>query len=507
MIKKVTKPPIQKNSAAKKKPKKQVERPIDCDKTLSITESLINHFSSDNALFNCGGKAYCEINNNGKREIVEVKSKEFSEVLEHYAYTFNNRKEILKKSQIDHIVSVLSAKARFEGASKKIEIRSCLRKSAVYIDLADGCGQIKVTSKSWRIINPQRVKFATRPKALPFPIPEGDEDDIALLDKYLPKKSVKLIVAFIAHCLIAEPPFAVLAIQGEQGSGKTTVSKIIRDLVDPHEIPLTRINKEDNLHTNAIDNQIICIDNASDLSDRMSDTLCRITTGAGFTKRKNYSDTDEVAIQIARPFLLNGISSIISKPDLGDRSIIVNTTRLNSKRYLSSVMSQFDADKSKIFGAILCGISGYLKHRDDIEVDSGHRLIEFLRVGIALERTYGWPEGSFMKEFDAMKRNQVLQEYDCHSLVKGICKLLQGKGNKWSGSAEELILAIDDSSVSKCYSKEPDFPKNVAQLGKALLQLAPLLRDIGIEFSRSRSSTRREIVLTKTKLFDKMMNS
>jgi hypothetical protein len=240
----------------------------------------------------------------------------------------------------------------------------------------------------------------------------------------------------------------------------------------------------------------------------MSDTFCRITTGAGFTKRKLYSDADEVAIQIARPFLLNGISSIISRPDLGDRSIIVNTPKLKKRRSHDDVTSEFKSDKPKIFGAILCGISGYLKYKDDIEIDSGHRLFEFLRVGIALERTYGWPEGSFMQEFDAMKRNQVLQEYDCHSLVKGICKLIQGAGRKkWRGSAEELMSAIDFSSVSEGYSKEPDFPKNVAQLGKDLSRLTPLLRDIGIKFIRSRSSTRREIVLTKTELFDKMMKS
>lgn len=487
---------------------KKVTKPLTgCERRSLITESLMQNLSSDGALFHGGGKSYCEISINGRRKIVDVESKQFAEVLSHMAYTLNDEKAILTRSQIDHIVSVISAKARYDGKSRKVEIRSCLRKSGVYIDIGNGVKQIKVTKKSWRVLNLGSVKFATRPYALRFPIPKGDESDIELLGKYLPKKTFKLIVAFIAHCLIAEPPFSVLVIQGEQGSGKTTVSNIIRALIDPHRTPFTRIDKEDDLHVNAIGNQIICIDNASDLRASMSDTFCRITTGTGYTKRKLYSDTDEVAIQIARPFLLNGISNIISRPDLGDRAIIVSTTRLNSRGYLSSVMSQFKADKSKIFGAILSGISGYLRYKDDIEIDSGHRLFEFLRVGVALERTYGWPEGSFMREFDAMKRNQLLQEYDCHSLVKGIRKILQGTGREWRGSAEELMSAIDASSVNEGYSKEKDFPKSVAQLGKDLCRLAPLLRNIGIKYSRSRSSTRREIILKKTKLFDKMMES
>jgi energy-coupling factor transporter ATP-binding protein EcfA2 len=491
----------------KSKPSKKKEPSLSDVSGVSVEKFLIEHMVTKGKLFHCNGKAYARYCADKSHETLEVGSQRFSNLLKRLAYKRCNGNATLKNSQIEYITSMLTAKALYDCPSRKIEIRSCMRNGKVFIDMGDGIRQVKVSPDAWEIINTMPIIFITRPNAMRLPIPKGDEGDIGLFGKYLPKESSKLIITFIAHCLISKPPFAVLVIQGEQGSGKTTLSTMIRALIDPHKIPLTHITKEDDLQVNAISNQIICIDNASDLSDRMSDTFCRITTGTGFSRRKLYSDADEVANQIARPFLLNGISSVISMPDLGDRSIIVNTKKLKNRRTNDDVTSEFKSDMPMILGAILCGISGYLKHKDDIQIDSGHRLIEFLKVGIALERTYGWPDGSFMREFDAMKRNQVLQEYDCHSLVKGICKLLQGKGQKWRGSAEELMFSIDFSSAEEGYSKEPDFPKNVAQLGKDLSRLAPLLRDIGIKFTRSRSSTRREIALTKTELFDKMMKS
>lgn len=56
-------------------------------------------------------------------------------------------------------------------------------------------------------------------------------------------------------------------------------------------------------------------DNLSYLSSQLSDALCQISTGAGFTTRRLYSDAEEVVFEAMRPLLLNGIGGFMKRPD------------------------------------------------------------------------------------------------------------------------------------------------------------------------------------------------
>ena len=75
----------------------------------------------------------------------------------------------------------------------------------------------------------------------------------------------------------------------------------------------------------------VCLDNLSRLSMSLSDAICRLATGGGFSTRELYTDSDEILFNVMRPVIINGIEEIISRGDLLDRTIIFNLPRIEKR--------------------------------------------------------------------------------------------------------------------------------------------------------------------------------
>lgn len=109
---------------------------------------------------------------------------------------------------------------------------------------------------------------------------------------------------------------------GEQGSGKSTNSKIIKQLVDPSKVSLLSSPKDlEHAQMIADKHWVSAFDNISKIIEWFSDFLCRGVTGEGDMKRSLYTNDDEYIRSYRRCFVLNGIGSSMWRPDLLDRSI------------------------------------------------------------------------------------------------------------------------------------------------------------------------------------------
>ena len=71
-------------------------------------------------------------------------------------------------------------------------------------------------------------------------------------------------------------------------------------------------------------NRVLSFDNLSGLSDRDSDTLCKVATGAGFATRQLNADFEEVRIEVRRPVILNGIDNLATRQNAIDRAIVLS---------------------------------------------------------------------------------------------------------------------------------------------------------------------------------------
>src|SRR5207237_9841315 len=134
--------------------------------------------------------------------------------------------------------------------------------------------------------------------------------------------------------------------QGGQGSAKSTLSRVVRALVDPSVAPLRAAPKEErDLLIAATNGWVLAYDNASRLPDWFSDALCRIATGGGFSTRELYTDREEIIFDAQRPIILNGIGDLVVRHDLRDRAIILHLPPVpdDKRRDEATFWRDFDA--------------------------------------------------------------------------------------------------------------------------------------------------------------------
>jgi uridine kinase len=139
------------------------------------------------------------------------------------------------------------------------------------------------------------------------------------------KDAKVLLVSFLLSVFLPRGSFPILALSGGQGSGQTTLTRRIQALVDPNQAPARqRPRSEDDLIIASANGAILAFDNLSNIDSDLSDALCRLATGAGFTKRRLYSDADEIIVEVRRPVIINGIADLVRMPDLADRALFID---------------------------------------------------------------------------------------------------------------------------------------------------------------------------------------
>ena len=281
----------------------------------------------------------------------------------------------------------------------------------IYLDLSDAEWRaVEVDKTGWRIVDRPDVRFRRSPdmRALPEPETDGSVDGLRRLAQYSARRRKDdgdfiLAIAFVLACLRARGPYPVMAIGGEQGSAKSTRSALLRSVVDPRHPRLRTLPRDERDLVVAARNQhVLAFDNVSGLRPWLSDALCRIASGAGFSTRELYTDAEEVVFSGARPIILNGIEEIVERPDLAERSAFSTCEPIGRKNRKSEeeVWASFAAAHASVLGALLDAVATGLKRFPEIRPPDLPRMADFAHWVIACEPAL-WKEGDFLRAYNA----------------------------------------------------------------------------------------------------------
>ena len=123
-------------------------------------------------------------------------------------------------------------------------------------------------------------------------------------------------VYYISLYFPASVPKPILVAHGEQGSAKSTLQEFIKELVDPcGALTLSFPKNDETLVQQLSHNYVAYYDNISNLDQWTSDNLCRAVTGSGLSKRRLYTDGEDVIYRFRRCVGINGINIAATKPD------------------------------------------------------------------------------------------------------------------------------------------------------------------------------------------------
>jgi hypothetical protein len=366
-------------------------------------QRIISLFDGIELFHTANGESFVEIHVNGHLETWPLNSKP---VREYISRSFFERHNTAPGSQsLQDALGVVDGRAHYGSPQKEVSIRLAKKDDCVFLDLCNDDWEIvKITSQGWEIAKDSPVRFrrSSSMKSLPNPVTGGKIEELKKLINVDSWNQWVLIVSWLVGALNPSGPYPILILQGEQGSAKSPTARILRALVDPSSAPMRALSRsERDLMVSANNGWILAFDNLSGISPWMSDALCRISTGGGFSVRKNYTDTDEVIFEAMRPVILNGIDQISNRHDLADRSLVVNLPRIpESKRKLEKdLWSSFDSAQPRILGGLLSAVSAGLKNYPNVQLRSYPRMADFAKWIIAAEPGLPWKQGYFLKYY------------------------------------------------------------------------------------------------------------
>ncbi len=444
---------------------------------------------------------YATVPNGNHDETYRIRSATFTRLLNHLHYQQKKRAPSAQVIQVAR--STFEGLAVFDNPVCDVFLRVAGDDSKILIDLCNDRWQvIEVSPAGYRVMDKSPVRFRRTRGMLPLPIPEpgGNLND---LRKYLNLGSdddFKLNLAWAISALRPGKPQPVLGYSGEQGTAKSTNSRILRSIIDPNEAEI-RSEPRDvrDLMISATNSWLIALDNLSYLPTWLSDALCRLSTGGGFSTRQLYADDDEILLSALRPVLVNGIGELAVRGDLIDRSILLTLPNISDEQRKTEreFWGEFQKERPRLFGALLDGLVCAMRNAPTLKPSRLPRMADFAVWAMASAPVLDSSPDEILEVYEMNRANANGLALESSALAVELQQWI-ATVSTWSGSAADLKNILDKRVIKGLETVKPfGWPNNPRALSVALRRLAPNLRAIGIEIVFDRTGGQRKIVISK----------
>jgi hypothetical protein len=444
---------------------------------------------------------YADVLVGGHRMTWQLSDVGFGEWLLHQF--FLERQKAPALAAMKSAIRSLSAHAVFNGEQREVYLRVAESGDRIYLDLGDAEGRaVEIDTDGWRVLGDPLVRFRRPPGMCPLPLPERG-GSIHQLRRFvnLGDNEFILFVAALLAAFHTGRPQPVLFLCGEEGAAKTTLARIHRLLIDPSDVPLRTLpTTARDLFIAAHNAYTLGFDNVSKIPAPISDALCQISSGSGFSTRRLYTDSAEFRVSGSRPVVLNGIANAITRPDLADREVVLNLSPVKQRRRESEFWEAFERERACILGALLDIVAHGLRKLSSVRLQSLPRLADFATWATACEGAYAEP-GFFMRAFETSATETIATviEQDCVATAVGSFMVDR---DHWQGTATELLHAVTGADRTEGQvTRWTDWPRDVARFGRRLRIVAASLRKAGVEVVFGKAPDRRQTrIITLSKV-------
>jgi hypothetical protein len=273
--------------------------------------------------------------------------------------------------------------------------------------------------------------------------------------------SVLLISLFIPNI-----PKPILILSGESGGAKTTTFNIIKRIVDPGSTDTIAFPKQINDLVQILDhNYVNCFDNVSSISEEVSDLICRVVTGAGYSKRALYTDDSDFIYKFKRFIGVNGINLATTRADFLDRSLIIKVKRIDDKfrKKEADIEKELERLRPYILGYIFDTLVKVLEYRDEHPnekiFENGYpRMADFAEWGEIIARCLGYKKNEFINAYYENINSQNDEVIESSPIAEAILLFVRDReaGYIWRGTPSKLHT---DLTRQKSFSNESQFCK------------------------------------------------
>lgn len=442
---------------------------------------------------------YAAVNLNNHREIRSLESKDFSVWLSGLYY--KEKDKPAKKESISQAISVLSAEAMYD-CDEAIPLSNRVAKSdnAFWYSLSNSKWQaVKITADGWKIENNPPILFRQYRHQMPQVVPKNNGEIHKIFNYLNIKKYHTLFLCWLVSCFVPDIPHAMPIFYGEKGAAKSTTCTLLKKLIDPSALETLTIQK--NARSMAVNLQqhwFLPFDNVSKISEETSDTLCRAITGGGIQQRKLFSDADDYIFTFKKCIAINGINNVVERPDLLDRAILIELSRISEdkRKELSEIQKEFSNDLPYILGGILDILSRAIQIHPEVKLDKLPRMADFACWGYAIGEALGNLGQVFLDEYQENYDAQNTEIIN-NNIVATLTVTFMENKNSWTGRISDLLNEFIAFAPSLGIStKEAGFPKQPNVLSRRLNELQSNLEKVNIKFKIDPKSDGSHIIIT-----------
>ena len=443
------------------------------------------------------GMAYAQVHIADHDEIIRVESSKFKRYLSRLFYDKNGNK-VVNAESITNAIQVIQAKAEYEGQTIPLSLRVAWHNGDIYYDLSNDRWQcIRISQQGWDVVNSTPVPMFVRYNQIPQADPDRNYEQ-NIFDRFLQLTNLKqdqdriLLKVYIVSLFIPDIPHAMLILHGEKGSAKSTLQTMIKLLVDPSKPTLLTIHSDRSEFIQQLaHNHIAYYDNVKYTPGWLSDEACKAVTGIGQSKRKLYTDDDEIVYEYKRCLGFNGINISLSEPDALDRSMMIELDRISkeNRRVESDIMAEFLRLRPQILGYILDILVKALQIKPTIRLSDLPRMADSALWGEAIARAMGYNDLEFIQAYYVNIGKQNIEAIEANPLGLAIAKFFTDN-QELIGSPQEILDAMESVAVeNRINTNHKLWPKAANSVTKRLNQIrSNLLEGLGISVTIDRDT-------------------
>jgi energy-coupling factor transporter ATP-binding protein EcfA2 len=362
------------------------------------------------------------------------------------------------------------------AAPERLYLRVAEADGALWVDLGDPAVTVaRVTAAGWQIAQSVPVLFhrTALTGVLPTPADRGDLAGLWRLVNVAPEYRPVLAACLVA-ALFPDLAHPVVALLGEQGTGKTTASRLLAGLLDPSPAQTRKAPRDvEGWVTAAAGSWLVALDNLSTIQDWLSDALCRAVTGDADVRRRLYTDGDLAVFAFRRVVIVNGIDLGAVRDDLADRLVAVHLTPISERdRMLDADLARaWQAEHPAILAGLLNLAAAVLRRLPQTRLDGLPRMADFARVLAAVDAELGT---------DGLATYLGLREELAEDAVAGdpvLARLAETVQGEWIGTAADLLDYLTPTELG--WKPGRDWPRNARAMTGLLRRRAPSLRRVG----------------------------